>query len=166
MIESMAAFIPLEPFRDFTGSLPPALQLIAIVGLGAIPFIESYLGSVIGVIAGLSPFVVIPLAIIGNIASMLVAVYAAQGARRKLKGERAEPQTARRKKLRERFDKYGVAGISLLGPFVLASQITAVATVSFGASVRSVVMWQSISIVLWGVAYGLLALLGVDLLAS
>ena len=66
-------------------------------------------------------------------------------------------------KLRRAFDRYGVAGVSLLGQTILPSQITSAAMVSFGANRNTVVFWQIVSIILWGIAFGVLATLGVQL---
>ncbi|MDA2810911.1 hypothetical protein O4J56_09715 [Nocardiopsis sp. RSe5-2] len=148
--------------QAFTDSLPPAVQWIAVIGLGVIPFIESYTGSVIGVVAGLPPVVAIPAAILGNVASMLVAVYTSHGIRSRVRGSRPDrPLSPRRAKLKQRFDRFGVAGVALLGPLALPSQITSAATVSFGASRNAVIFWQTVSIILWGVALGGLAAVGV-----
>ena len=65
--------------------------------------------------------------------------------------------------MRRSFDRYGVAGVSLLGQTILPSQITSAAMVSFGANRNAVIMWQVISIILWGVAFGVLTTLGVSL---
>lgn len=153
--------------QAFTESLPGALQWAGVILLGAIPFVESYLGSVIGILAGLSPFVAIPAAIIGNIVSMLAFVLAAHGVRGRVTRGREEPVLSpRRQRLKERFDRYGVAGVSLLGQLVLPSQITAAAIVSFGASRNLVIFWQVVSIVLWGVVCGAFAAFGVNLFAT
>ncbi len=60
------------------------------------------------------------------------------------------------------FDRFGVPGVSLLGQTVLPSQITSMAMVSFGANRNTVAVWQIISIILWGVLFGVLATLGVN----
>ena len=92
-------------------------------------------------------------------------MFCAHGVRSKVRaGKAPRPETARRAKLRQRFDKYGVAGVSLLGQTLLPSQITAAAMVSFGASRNSVIFWQVISIIMWGVTFGVLTLLGVTFL--
>ena len=65
--------------------------------------------------------------------------------------------------MRRAFDKYGVAGVSLLGPFILPSQFTSAAMVSFGANRNAVIAWQIVSIVIWGVVFGVAASLGVAL---
>jgi membrane protein YqaA with SNARE-associated domain len=153
-----------EALQDFTQSLPSVLQWAGVLLVAAIPFVESYFGSVIGVLAGLPPAVAIIAAVLGNIASMLVFVLGTHRVRsRVVDGKTTKKPSARRQKLRAQFDKYGVAGVSLLGQTILPSQITSAAMVSFGASKNAVILWQVVSIVLWGVAFGVLAALGVSL---
>ncbi|UFU07009.1 hypothetical protein [Ruania halotolerans] len=156
----------IEALREFTESLPTIVQWLGILLAGAIPFIESYSGSVIGVLAGMSPFVAVPAAIVGNVASMLILVLGAAKARDAATRNREQTTSPKRAKLKRMFDKYGVAGVSLLGQTVLPSQITSVAMVSFGASKDAVIRWQIVSIILWGVAFGTLATLGADLLTT
>lgn len=155
----------IESLQEFASSFPPALQWIAVVLAASIPFVESYFGSVLGVVIGLNPFVAITAAVIGNVASMLLLVNGAHFVRGKVAKEKNEP-TEKYRKLRAAFDKYGVAGVSLLGQTILPSQITSAALVSFGAAKEKVIFWQIISIVLWGTAFGLLAYLGVDLVLA
>ena len=130
----------------------------------AIPFVESYFGSALGVLAGVNPALAIAAAIVGNVLSMLVFVLSAHRMRSGIVAGKAQKELSpRRERLREKFDKYGVAGVSLLGQVILPSQITSAAMVSFGASKNAVILWQVISIILWGVAFGVLATLGVSL---
>lgn len=154
----------IDALRDFTAGLPEILQWLGVALAGAIPFVESYFGSVVGVIAGVHPVIAILAAIVGNVISMLIFVLSAHGVRSKVTSNKAEkPESPRRAKLRARFDKYGVAAVSLLGQTLLPSQITSAAMVSFGASRNAVIFWQIISIILWGTAFGVLASLGVAL---
>jgi len=171
----------LDALRDFASSLPDFLQWFGVMLISAVPFIDSYFGSVVGVLIGLPPAVAIGVAVIGNVLSMLGFVFAAHGVRSKVVAGKAaaaggstasagspEPSTdgvtpARREKVRRAFDKYGVAGVSLLGPFVLPSQFTSAAMVSFGASRNVVIAWQIVSIVIWGVVAGVATSLGVAL---
>ncbi len=156
----------IENLQDFTSSLPGVLQWVGVMLAGAIPFIESYGGSVIGVLAGINPVIAIAAAIIGNVISMLIFVLSAHGVRTKATQNRApKPLSPRKEKLRQRFDRYGVAGVSLLGQTVLPSQITSAAMVSFGAAKNAVILWQTISIIIWGIAFGVLASLGVTVLS-
>lgn len=160
----MKAATMIESLQSFTASLPSMLQWLGVLLVAAIPFVESYFGAVVGVVGGLNPVVAIAAAVVGNIASMLIFVFSAHSVRSKVAAGR-EPKeiTPRRAKLRSAFDKYGVAGVSLLGQTILPSQITSAAMVSFGASRNAVILWQVISIILWGTAFGVLATLGVSL---
>lgn len=153
----------LENLQELTESLPPLLQWLGVMLAGAVPFVESYAGSVLGILAGVPPVVAVLAAIVGNIASMLVFVLIASRVRTAASGRGGKPDSPRRVKLRQRFDKYGVAGVSLLGQTILPSQITSAIMISFGASRRAVIGWQIVSIILWGVAFGVLAALGTNL---
>lgn len=150
-----------ESLQAFTSSLPPLLQWVGVLLIAAVPFVESYFGSVVGVVSGLNPVVAIAAAVVGNVVSMLIFVLSAHRVRSKVVSGKAPVQASpRREKLRAKFDKYGVAGVSLLGQTILPSQITSAAMVSFGAPKNAVIMWQVISITVWGVAFGVLASLG------
>lgn len=154
----------ITTLQDFTASLPEVLQWLGVFLISAIPFVESYFGSAIGVIVGIHPVVAVVAAIIGNVISMFVFVLSAHEVRAKVTKNGTAALSPRRAKLKERFDRYGVPGVSLLGQLFLPSQITSAAMVSFGASKNQVIMWQIISIIIWGVVFGVLATLGVTVL--
>lgn len=156
-----------DALQGFTASLPEAVQWLGIMLIAAIPFVESYFGAAIGVIAGIHPVVAIAAAIIGNTVSMLAFVGAAHKIRERVTRDKEAPDPSpRREKLRAAFNKWGVPGVSLLGQTILPSQITSGAMVSFGAKTSAVIFWQTISIILWGAAFGLLAALGFGLLTG
>lgn len=162
----------IEALQDFVSDFPTWMQWVGVMLVSAIPFVESYFGSLIGVVIGLPPVVAVTAAVIGNVISMLAFVMSAHGVRTRVVAGRSggvavadrEPEeTPRRQKLRRAFDRYGVAGVSLLGQTILPSQITSAAMVSFGANRNLVIFWQIISIILWGVVFAILATLGVNL---
>ncbi|KRF07081.1 hypothetical protein ASH00_16180 [Arthrobacter sp. Soil782] len=155
----------LDALQNFTESMPSYLQWLGVIVAGAIPFIESYFGAVIGVMAGMNTATAIAAAVTGNIATMLAMVLGAHTVRSRF-GRPAAEASPKRRRLREAFDKYGIAGVSLLGQTILPSQITSAALVSFGAPKNKVIFWQLISIILWGTAFGLLAAVGVDLIVD
>lgn len=156
-----------DALQDFTASLPEAVQWLGIMLIAAIPFVESYFGSAIGVIAGVNPVVAIIAAIIGNTISMLGFVGAAHKIRERVTRDKDTlDESPRRERLRAAFNKWGVPGVSLLGQTILPSQITSGAMVSFGAKTSAVIFWQVLSIILWGVVFGLLTALGFGLLAG
>lgn len=160
--------IMIDALQNFTASLPEFFQWFGVLLISAIPFVESYFGAAVGVLAGVGPVVAVAAAIAGNIISMLICVLSSHEVRTRVQARGADrPASAmklpspRREKLRERFDRWGVPGVSLLGQLLLPSQITSIAMVSFGASKNTVILWQVISIIIWGVVFGTLASLGV-----
>ncbi len=153
----------IEQLQQFAAGFPEWAQWIAVMLVSAIPFIESYFGSVIGVAIGLHPVVAIAAAVVGNVLSMLVFVLGTHATRSKVRDVRGSDQveeTPRRQRLRRAFDRFGVPGVSLIGQTLLPSQITSAAMVGFGASKNAVIFWQIISIILWGVLFGTFAHLG------
>ncbi len=156
-----------EALQEFATSLPAGLQWLAVILLGAIPFVESYLGAIIGVVVGLPVWVAVPAAVAGNLISTWAVVLVASGIRRRVTRDRQLPELSpRRAKLKTRFDRFGVPGVSMLGQLILPTQITSAAIISFGAPRRSVLVWQTISIIVWGVVCGALATAGVNLFAG
>ncbi|MGO4105865.1 hypothetical protein AB4Y63_18150 [Leifsonia sp. YAF41] len=154
----------IPALQDFTSSFPEFLQWVGVMLVAAIPFVDSYFGSVIGILAGVTPVVAIAAAIVGNIISMMIFALTAHRVRvGVLNGKTPPEESSRRRKVRAWFDKYGVAGVSLVGPVILPSQFTSAAMVSFGAPKNSVILWQIISITIWGVVVGTLATVGITL---
>ena len=153
----------LDALRDWTTATEPIWQWVVVMIAGAVPFVESYFAGPLGIVAGMVPAFAIAAAIVGNVISMLVVVLIA-GRVRSATGADARERSPRQQKFKQRFDRWGVAGVSLLGQTLLPSQITSALMVGFGASRRLVIAWQIVSIILWGVAFGLLAVAGVALI--
>lgn len=154
----------IEQLQEFANGFPEWSRGLAVALIAAIPFVESYFGSAIGVAIGLHPVAAVTAAVIGNAVSMLAFVLGADATRRKVRASRGvddEPLTPRKAKVKRMFDRFGVPGVSVLGQTMLPSQITSAAMVGFGASRNAVIAWQIVSIVLWGVLFGALAHLGV-----
>lgn len=167
-------------------------QIGVLLLAGAVPFVESYLGSFLGVLVGVPPVVAVLAASVGNIASTFAVIAVTSRVRRAATGRRggvsrsdtehegvgrsgaaagepgtqewgasgssttvaAQPDSKRRKKIARYVDRFGVAGACLLGPIVVASQITAPALIAIGARPRTVYVFQAIAIVAWGVLFG------------
>lgn len=152
--------------QRWTDSLPGPLQWLGIILISAIPFVESYFGAPIGVIVGLHPAVAVATATVGNMLSLVVVVYLAHWVRTAIlhrrDPDRAATDSPKRDRVQKIFDRFGVPGVSILGPLALPSQITAPLMVSFGANRHAVMLWMLVSVVLWGAGF---ALLGVGLLS-
>ena len=147
----------LADLQDNTATVAPIWQWLVIMAAAAVPFIESYFAAPIGFLAGASPLEAIPAAIVGNVISMVLVVLLA-GRVRGAAGADEQPLSPRRARFKRRFDAWGVPGVSLLGQTLLPSQITSGLMVGFGASRQRVILWQILSITLWGVGFGLLGL--------
>lgn len=63
--------------------------------------------------------------------------------------EYAGKQSRRHRRLRRWLVRFGVPGVSLLGPLALPTHLTAATLVATGVSKRWVILWQVIAIVLW-----------------
>lgn len=151
----------IDQLQNFVESTDAVWQWLAIMLAAAIPFVESYFGAALGVVAGVSPPIAIIAAIIGNVISMVLLVLFGERIRHWRKLDE-KPLTNRQEKTKKFFNKYGVIGVSLLGQTVLPSQITSMTMVTFGVSKWKVIFWQVISIIMWGVLFGLLTAYGVD----
>lgn len=166
--------------REFVMGLPEALQGVGVFLVSFIPFVEGEGAAIIGVLAGISPWLAVPVGIVGNFLVVALLVYAAHGARGALMGRRAArrgdrapeparraPESASRALLRERFERWGVPGLSLIGPMIfIPGHVAAPAMVSFGANRDYVMVWQTVAIVVYTTVgglliYGLLARMGV-----
>lgn len=142
----------------FVDGLEPWQQVLALIPAGAIPFIESYLGSFLGTVVGIHPALAIPAAVLGNLLSTFTVIALTGRARDAVTSgrERLEPKKPSRfrEKIATALDKYGVPGVCLLGPLLVASQITAPTLVALGASRGRVYVWMGISIIAWGILFG------------
>lgn len=155
-----------ESLASFVQDLDSLWQWLGVMLVSGIPFVESYFGSVLGILVGVPVVLAIAAAVTGNIISMLIVVLSTGKIRdTATKNKKTKSSSPKKQRLRKTFDKYGVPGVSLLGQTILPSQITSAAMVGFGASRNKVIFWQAISIILWGTAFGLLAYYGVNLLS-
>ncbi|WP_250445306.1 hypothetical protein [Actinotalea sp. C106] len=143
---------------EFVGNLESWQQIGALLLVSAIPFIESYLGSFMGILVGMESIVAVAVASVGNAISTFLLIAGAGRARSAVvngrQGTGAPVQSKRRQKVAKYMERFGVPGVSLLGPLALPSQFTGPTMVAIGASARSVYAWMGISIVAWGVLFG------------
>lgn len=58
-------------------------------------------------------------------------------------------KAARRAKFQQAYERYGVPGVSLLGPLLLPTQVTATMLAASGVGKGRVLVWQAVAIVGW-----------------
>ncbi|WP_025158930.1 hypothetical protein [Leifsonia aquatica] len=165
----------IDTLQDLVAQVPDVVQPLIVAAAGAIPFVEGEGAATIGIIGGIAPAIAIIAAIVGNFACVAVLVLLGSGARRAVvSARRARTQEAavaagadpaalttatvspRRAKFQRAFERYGVPGVSLLGPLLLPTQITATMLAAAGVGRARILVWQGIAIVGWTVAVALL----------
>lgn len=176
----------IEALQDLMSHVPLLVQPLIVALAAAIPFVEGELASVLGVWAGLNPFVAFSAAVVGNFLSVFVvvvfgariraaiiarrararALVPAGGAADSSEASEAEakPESKGRQRFRRFLVRFGVPGASILGPLALPTQITSAMLVASGVSKSWILLWQGVAIVLWtgfttAVSVGALALL-------
>lgn len=152
----------LETLQDFTQSFPDWLQWFAVFLVATIPFVESYLGTLIGVAIGLHPAGAASAAIVGNAAAVVLVVVLTNGIRRRVRSApRVDDQSPGRRRVSRMFQRFGIPGVSLIGH---PTQISSAAMVGFGANPTKVLIWEMVSVVIWGGVVAVLGGLGIQAL--
>lgn len=145
----------VSDIQVFVTDLPPVISVLAVALLGVVPFVESYLGTAIGSVAGVPLLLAYGAAVAGNAGAVLIASAAGAGVANRRQHKPAAD--SRRARVVARTDKYGVPLASLLAPTVFAISLTTFIMVSVGYARTRVVTWQIIAAIVWGgfVAAGL-----------
>ncbi len=167
----------IETFQDLVAHVPEFLQPVIVALAGAVPFIEGEGAAAVGIIGGIHPAVAAIAGIVGNFLCVAVLVMLGAGARSavvsrhraKRSSARAaaggQPVTAaavdtlapvdsgavapRTAKFQRAFERYGVPGVSLLGPLLLPTHFTATMLAAAGIAKGRILVWQAVAIVGW-----------------
>ncbi|WDH83106.1 small multi-drug export protein [Paenibacillus urinalis] len=159
----------MEQFLQQLQDSSPILQFLGVMLVGMIPFLEGYFAVPVGIAVGFPAVMTIVAAIIGNWISVMVVILASDRVRqwlqrRKSSERKQEKHNKRLERGQNLFQKYGVPGVSLLGPLLIGDHIAALVCIASGASKRYVMIWQTIAIVVWAVGMGILVLLGINVI--
>ncbi|RYF28795.1 MAG: hypothetical protein EOO17_04005 [Chloroflexi bacterium] len=101
-----------------------------------------------------------------NILSVVLVIVLADKVREWRRSHHIKESSERQKKVKRAIHKYGIPGASLAGPLITGTHAMALIAMASGAPRRTVIIWQIIAITVWGVIGGVLAAIGVDILAS
>ncbi|MDY0910884.1 small multidrug efflux protein [Microbacterium sp. CFBP9034] len=171
----------IETFQDLVAQVPELVQPLIVAAAGAIPFIEGEGAATIGIIGGIPPVVAVVAAVIGNFLCVTVLVLLSSRARTKVVGrhrtrkearervvaggqDEAPPAASKRAldesaaaspraaKFQRAFERYGVPGVSLLGPLLLPTQFTATMLAAAGVGTVRILIWQAVAIIGWTTA--------------
>ncbi|MCP2637002.1 small multidrug efflux protein [Microbacterium sp. HD4P20] len=162
----------IEIFQDLVAQVPALVQPLIVAAAGAVPFIEGEGAAAIGIIGGIHPAIAAVAGIVGNFVCVAVLVLLTARTRvavvtrtreRRLVAaggteitETAAPAdgdrgrgTARKAKFQRALERYGVPGVSLLGPLLLPTQFTATLLAGAGVRPARILFWQGLAIVAW-----------------
>lgn len=162
----------IETFQNLVAQVPELVQPLIVALAGAIPFIEGEGAVSIGILGGIPPVVAAIAAMVGNFLCVAVLVLASSGARQAVvnrsrarkavlagggttetvpAAEAADSGrgSARKEKFQRAFERYGVPGVSLLGPLLLPTQFTATMLAASGIGKARILFWQAIAIIGW-----------------
>lgn len=167
----------IETFQDLVAQVPDLLQPLIVALAGAIPFIEGEGAVTIGILGGIHPVIAVIAAVIGNFICVAVLVLLSARTRKAVVTMRrsrvavpagataaeaavaetpAASESARQTKFRNALERYGVPGVSLLGPLLLPTQFTATMLAAAGVATARILFWQGLAIVAWSTAFALI----------
>ncbi|MBP2239525.1 putative membrane protein [Cytobacillus eiseniae] len=154
--------------------------------LAAVPLFELVTVIPLAIIGGLSPIPVAILGFLGNLLTILLLILFVDKIKLLLKtrkqkrvavtevegmegehtnGTHAVQDSKKQKRARVLFDKYGLPGLTIFGPLLVGSHISAFMGMSFGSSRGLVTGWMIASLVIWTVVATVLTNSGVSFLA-
>ncbi|MFI6428123.1 small multidrug efflux protein [Promicromonospora sp. NPDC050880] len=162
----------VEILQNLVGHVPTVVQPLVVALAGAIPFVEGEGGAAIGVLGGIHPVVAAVSAVVGNFVTVAALVLLGSGARDAVVTRRArsratvaagggsaggtnaaeprdERSAARRAKFQRAYERYGVPGVSLLGPLLLPTHFTATMLAASGVGRTRILVWQAVAIIGW-----------------
>lgn len=173
----------IETFQNLVAQVPELVQPLIVAAAGAIPFIEGEGAVTIGILGGIHPVVAVAAAVIGNFACVAVLVVLSSGARQAVvarhrarslatasvggasaieaapvdvAAENGGRASTRSQKFQRAFERYGVPGVSLLGPLLLPTQLTATMLAAAGIGKIRILAWQAVAIIAWTTAFAVL----------
>lgn len=142
-------------------------QYIAVFIIGFVPFLEAFVAVPIGILLDLPFILVVLVGATANWLSVMVLIVFSSFTR-SLFSEREKNNSdhfinRRFQKAKACFNKYGVPGIALLGPIIGTNHIGALVCIIAKANKKNIILWQTVSIVIWAIGTGVLLIYGVDI---
>lgn len=129
----------------------------------AVPFFETFTVVPLGIIGGLSPILVALTAFVGNtITVLLLIAFIDKIKAMRSKKKKPKEENKRSQRAKGLFNKYGLPGLALIGPFFVGSHLSAAAAMSFGSERKRVALWMAISIAAWTAVMAISAGAGVS----
>jgi hypothetical protein len=136
---------------------------LAVLAAAATPWIEVLLVVPAGMLAGLPWGPTVVVATVGNVATLVPVVVAADRLETWWRRRRDDDGgSSRQGRARRVLQRYGVPGLAAVGPLLTGAHLAALVAMAAGADRRRVLVWFTAGIALWALAVGVLMLLGMD----
>ena len=144
-------------------------EYITVFLLAAIPWIEVVIVIPLGIAGGLSPVAVVILAFTGNLLTilMIIVLYDKWTAWRERRRERkgiTKQVSKKRERAKQIWERYGLPGLAIVGPFFIGTHLTAVMGMAFGSRKSFVTFWMTFSLLVWTVGLTAASYYGLDYL--
>ncbi|MCW4358231.1 small multi-drug export protein [Bacillus altitudinis] len=121
--------------------------------LAALPFFEVVGVVPLGILSGLHPVTTAVIGFVGNFLTVLLLIVFVD--RFKLwwlkRKEEKHDEKGEKKQLKARkvWERYGLPGLALIGPFIIGSHLAAFMCMSFGTKRKQVTVWMTVSLIMW-----------------
>ncbi len=143
------------------------IQLGTVFLVSLVPFLEGYVAASVGIVIGFPAIPTIIAACFGNWVSVMAIIVLYEKLSRRRKAKQNDGHSGKRmERARNLFNKYGVPGVALIGPLIFGHHIGAFISLVSGSSKRYVILWMTIGILVWTIAAGALAAVGIDFVSS
>ncbi|TFW47250.1 small multi-drug export protein [Bacillus sp. 005/A4HT-01/001] len=121
--------------------------------LAALPFFEVVGVVPLGILSGLHPVTTAVIGFVGNFLTVLLLIvfvdrFKAWWLKRK-EEKHDEKREKKQLKARKVWERYGLPGLALIGPFIIGSHLAAFMCMSFGTKRKQVTVWMTVSLIMW-----------------
>lgn len=134
--------------------------------LAATPWIEILVVIPAAIALGLDPLFVSILAFIGNLATVYLLIFAYQYLYSKWKMFRADEDevsiSKRKKKALHIWNRYGLPGLAFISPLTVGTHFATFVALSLNSKKHLVIMWITLSILVWTVIVTIVSYYGVE----
>ncbi len=132
--------------------------LLKLLSTAAVGGVDVWVGIVSGLALGLSPVLSGAASIAGGLVGVALTVVAGEWLQRWLY---EHPWLSKRRKRVERlWNRYGIIGTALQAPILTGTPLATLIALGLGAPPKRLLVWMSVSVVLWGVLISGAAVLG------
>ncbi|NBI30168.1 small multi-drug export protein [Chengkuizengella marina] len=131
----------------------------------AIPLFEAYAVIPIAIVAGLSPIPVVIIGLSGNILTVFLLILFIEKIKewRNKKNKKQKVTNKRSLRAEKLWKRYGLIGLTLIGPLLVGSHLTSFMSLVFGGTKTKTLYWMIISITMWSLLFSILTYFGVNM---